>query len=369
MRRSLGLLLGSVLGFSCLAPTMASARDLRQVDPGMNPRQLCDNLLQVALRKIRGNQSVDDLGVVHARMQSGFPAAAFEAPVVIRALIGGGMGASGPAGLESVVAWRDLQGQWRARRAEEVSGGRAEHPERPLAPLWPDPDPKPQIEGYLPAPGNLRLSSGELEDDQAELLEKALLQESCIRLEPPVMPPETPLRGGGSGPCIPDSAWYHLEVIQNGQTRRYSRSCLIIGPVGLIARTMDGLSLPSAPVVRGRADLYNGSESAGPESLRQFLTDRLPGVGYWDAKGEGTIVAIRHQPPCAATLVVTQTNGEAREVVVNWLGVKSYASWIPDGVVTLTGEPEPSAWIAPSTTLALQLQGALWNLQFCGSEP
>lgn len=361
--------MSALLALSLAMPARAAPRELREVDPAMTPRELCDNLRQLDLRRLKPTATPPDRSDTHARMQAGLPAPDEAAPVMIRALVGGGMGARGPAGLESVIAWRDGSGRWHAQRAEE-GDGRAMDPELPLAPLWPDPSPRPMMEGRIPTPGGMRLTSGPISPGESALLDKALLADSCIDLEPPSFPTELPLRRGGKTYCVPDSAWRHLEIRQAGTVRRFIRPCQSIGPVGLIGRTLDGLALPGAPVVRNRSDLYNGTSDATAPSLRAFLTERLPGVRYRDSTGEGVITVISHVAPCETRLELAVADGSKRSVAVRWKEPRSYPLWIEDGVVALGRDGGDPSWIAPGTTLALQLQGALFHLYHsCDLQP
>lgn len=360
------LTLALVLGLISQAP--AKAREFKSVDSSMTPRQLCDNLLQVSLRKLRPMTEAGDRSAAHASLQQGLPPVKGSPPVVIRTLVGGGMGAYGPAGLESIVAWRDEGGRWRAQRAEEPSAGFVPYPEVPLAPLWPDPNPKPLIEGHVPQPGGLTLSSGQLSPGASAALDKALLDDSCINVEPPSLPPTLPLRRGGTAPCVPDSAWWHVEIRQGDVVRRYSRPCWTIGPVGLIAKTLDLAALPSAPIVKSRADLYNGTDAPTAASLRDFFTAKLPGIRYRDKEGEAVITAVRHTAPCASKLDLETGDGSRREVEVSWTGERSFPQWISNGVVRLGMDDSGPSWIAPGSTVALQLQGAMFHMHhLCGT--
>ncbi|QPQ56102.1 hypothetical protein IC614_05915 [Allosphingosinicella flava] len=348
----------------------AMAAELVPVDGDMSARELCDNLLQVSLRKAAKEKPLVDAGPLHAGLQRGLPEPPADA-LTIRVLIGGGIGSHGPAGLESVVAWRDANGRWEARRAEERRRGMPPEPERPLAPVWPDPNPKPLIEGHIPQPSSLEISAGPLPQQAVQSIERALLPSSCIQLEPPRMPVDLPLKGGGRLPCVPDSASWHIEIRQGGNVQRYERPCRLVGPAGLIAQTLDYVALPAAPIVRSRKDLYNGVEYPSAESLRLFLSDRLPGILYRDAQGEGRIRSIRHVQACAAVMQVEGADGGIREIGIDWRKPRGFPQWISDGVVELDGEGDAvgSAWIAPGTTLALQLQGALWSLFYNCPDP
>lgn len=281
------------------------------------------------------------------------------------------MGPRGPAGLESVIAWREPSGAWFAQRSEETAPDLVQDPGFPLAPVWPDPSPKPPIGGHLPEPGGLRLSAGALSAAEGAQLERALDGASCLSLEPPALPPLLPLRDGGSEPCVPDSAWRHLEIRQPNRLRRYSRACWSIGPVGLIGDTLDGAGLPGAPTYRNRADLYNGTENPTAPPLRAFLQARLPGLRYRHDGGEALITAVRRRDACTMTLSLEDDPGARREVelALDQPG-RSYARWIDDGVVALGEGGTGPGLVATDTALALQLQGALFHLaHLCSAQP
>lgn len=349
----------------------ASAREIEEVHASMAPVEICRNLKQVSLKKLRSGAPARDLAATHARMQSGFPAPPASVPVVLRLLVGGGMGARGPAGLESVAAWRDASGAWFAQRSEEVAPDIAQGPELPLAPIWPNPTPKPVIEGHLQEPGGFQLSSGPLSAAQAALLDRALDEDSCLSLEPATFPPSIPLRGGGSAPCVPDSAWRHLEIRRGDTVQRYSRACRSIGPVGLIGHVLDGAALAGSPVYRGRADLYDGTDNPTAPPLRAFLSARLPGLRFRDARGEGSIASVRPLAPCAMALSLRDASGGTREAKLDFSAEgRTYRRWIDDGVVALgEGGADPSL-VAPGTVPALQVQGALFHLaHLCAAQP
>jgi hypothetical protein len=349
----------------------AAARDIEEVNASMGSREICRNLSQVSLRKLRPGAPAQDRSATHARMQSDLAAPPATAPVVLRLLVGGGMGARGPAGLESVVAWRDASGGWFAQRAEEVPPDPSNGPEVPLAPIWPEVAPKPLIEGHLREPGGLRLSSGPLPAAQGALLDRALREDSCLGLEPATLPPSIPLRGGGSEACVPDAAWRDLEIRRGDRLQRFSRACRSIGAVGLIGDVLDGAALPGAPVYRGRADLYDGTDHPTAPPLRAFLAARLPGLRYRDADGEASITAVHERAPCEMALSLRGAAGATREVALPLVARgRSYRAWIDDGVIALgEGGADPSL-IAPGTVLALQVQGTLFHLpHLCAAQP
>lgn len=360
---------GAALGL--LLSASAAARDIEHVSTSMTPRQVCENLLQVSLAKVGPGAPAADRTGVHAAMQSRWDAPPASATVVLSLLVGGGMGSHGPAGVESVVAWREPSGTWFARRAEEPTPGLAQGPDLPLAPAWPDPAPKPLVEGHLPAPGGLQLSSGPLPAAQAAQLDRALASESCLDREPASLPAVIPLRGGGSASCVPDAAWHELEVRRGDTVQRFSRACWSIGPVGLISTVLDGAALPRAPEYRARADLYNGTDNPTAPALRDFLSARLPGLRFRDAGGEGVVAAVRERAACDMALSLRDARGNSREVTLALVSPgRSYRAWIDDGGVALGEDGADPSLIAPGTVLALQVQGALFHLaHLCAAEP
>lgn len=368
MIRSLTILLAAT---GLAIPTDVRAQDIAEARIGMTSRQLCDNLQQVALRKVRPMLPAGDRTGLHARMQDKLPKPPQTASVVLSLLVGGGMGASGPAGLESIVAWRDANGRWFAQRAEEARAGMYDGPEVPLAPIWPDPSPKSLLRGHLPEPGGLRYSSGQLSASDGAQLDRALNADSCIGVEPPTLPSSIPLRSGGTVPCVPDSAWRHLEVRRGEVVQRYSRACYAIGPVGAIGALLDGVGLPGSPVYRNRADLYNGTESPLAPSLRAFLSAKLPETRLRDSRGEHEIVGVRHSAPCEMVLTLGPSAGRDREITVSLKGEdRSYGRWIENGVVPIGPIGADPSFVAPDTILGLQLQGALFHLpHLCEVQP
>jgi hypothetical protein len=368
MRRR-SVILAAALGL--VASATALAGEIQEVNLAMSPREICGNLRQISLGKLSRVAAAHDRSTVHASMQSGLDAPPASATVVLRLLVGGGMGPNGPAGLESVVAWRDSAGAWHAQRAEEPAPDLARDPDLPLAPLWPDDSPEPFIEGHLPEPGGLRLSSGALPALQGTLLDKALHEDSCLRLEPATLPSTIPLRGGGSATCVPDAAWRELEIRRGDTVQRYSRACRSIGAVGLIGEVLDGAALPGAPAYRARADLYNGMDNPTAPPLRAFLLARLPGLRFRDAEGESRIVGVRPASACGMALSLEDASGATREAELALAaGGRSYRRWIDDGVVALGENGRDPSLVAPGTVLALQLQGALFHLaHLCAVQP
>jgi hypothetical protein len=356
----------------CVAwPTMAFALPIEETSASMTAPELCRNLLQVSLAKLRPAAPAPDRSAIHARMHSRPGPPPETASVELRLLVGGGMGARGPAGLESVVAWREPSGGWFARRSEEPAPDRVQDPGIPLAPVWPDPSPKPYIAGLLPEPGGLRLSSGALSPAEGAQLDRALDGASCLSLEPSILPALLPLRAGRSESCPPDSAWRELEIRQGDRVRRYVRACRSIGPVGLIGDTLDGAALPGAPAYRTRADLYNGTELPTAPALRDFLLARLPGLRYRDIGSESLIAGVRRRDACAMTLALDGRPGASREVeLVLVQPRRAYARWLGDGVVALGEGGTDPALVATDTVLALQVQGALFHLaHLCSAQP
>lgn len=354
---------------SLLLAAPLAARDLDPVRPLMSARELCDNLRQISLRRLAPVSAIPDRKDVHDRMHSRGSAIAADAPVVISVLVGGGMAARGPAGLESVIAWRDPGGTWYAQRSEEPAAGEYLEPGLPLAPLWPDPQPIPLVKGNIAPPGGLRLSGGLLPVQDGLALDRALAAESCLDLEPADFPASLLLRGGGRAPCVADSAWRHIELRQGRDVRRFFRPCQSVGPVGLIGQVLDGTVLPGAPSVGRRADLYNGTEAPTRSSLLAFLDAHLPNTVYRDETGdEHAVTAISHDAPCSSTLTLSRPDGSSRTVGIDWKQPRSFPVWIEDGVVRLgTGNKDPS-WIAPGTVRALQLQGVLFSLAYLCSQ-
>jgi hypothetical protein len=132
---------------------------------------------------------------------------------ILRTRIGGGP-PSPRLTEESSIVHRDPSGVWRISRVELNPYDIAE-------PQWQ------VIEGQEPTPlpvkSNRRIFEGPLPEATAKLIEAALTG-PCFR-DGPVSPPPRPAREEPEKPCPPDSSGYSLEIIENGRSRTYFRSC------------------------------------------------------------------------------------------------------------------------------------------------
>lgn len=212
-----------LLACACVpSPTLPVSQGSLQASAQVN--QACETLAAVNITRLR--DVVPDwrpFDLFHAEARKGtrlLPSRTSD--ILLKLAIPGGSIAA-PYGT-SVFAAQQPDGRWLVSHVR-------------LLQLPPPPQPPGGI--ALPPTSERVVTTGVLRLEAAERI-KAAIGSKCLRREPAVSPASLPLLSGETAHCPPDGGQPHaLEIIQNGNNRRYLRECGRTWATGIIMITLE----------------------------------------------------------------------------------------------------------------------------------